>query len=105
MDQLRSLALEPLRRQPAAFADIVSGEIHARDGFGGYQIPPLLMMKMCHSGVSVVIALQCAPRKRLNAAPNPGEIASQEKHLFAQIVLDGHILDIAMCYRDGRDVR
>ena len=36
IEALRSLALELLRRQPAAFEDIVSGEIVAGDG----QPPP-----------------------------------------------------------------
>ena len=40
MEKLRTLALELLRRQPAAFADIVSGEIPAGDGLEPPNYPP-----------------------------------------------------------------
>ena len=74
VDQLRALALGPLRRQPATFADIVNGEIAVGDGLE----PPNLKTKMSQSGVSVGVVLQCPHKVRINTAQDQGKHASQQ---------------------------
>ena len=98
MDQLRSLALELLRRQPAAFADIVSGEIPAGDALEPPNSPPddENVPEWCKCGHCVAMPTQeenkCCTKSRQDCITT--------KTLFAQIVLDGNILDITMRYRE-----
>ena len=93
---LRRLALELLRRQPAAFADIVSGEIVAGDGQPPPDPPQEDLPDWCHCGHCANMPTQeenkcCArvPRQCITTTP-----------LFPVLILDGNVLDIAMRYRE-----
>ena len=93
---LRRLALELLRRQPAAFADIVSGEIVAGDGQPHPDPPQEDIPDWCHCGHCNNMPTQeenkcCArvPRQCITTTP-----------LFPVLILDGNVLDIAMRYRE-----
>ena len=97
IDALRRLALELLRRQPAAFQDLVSGELAVEEAEPGDQArPPPEAPEWCHCLCCRPMNTQkenkcCARRPRECITTNP---------LFAQIVLDGNVLDIAMRYRE-----
>ena len=96
---LRMLALELLRRQPAAFADVVNGEIAA----GDWQPPTHPnpppdnnLPEWCKCGHCVVMPTQeenkcCTRVVRHCISITP---------LFQQLVLDANVLDIAMRYRE-----
>ena len=93
---LRRLALELLRRQPAAFADIVSGEIVAGDGQPPPDPPQEDLPDWCHRGHCANMPTQeenkcCArvPRQCITTTP-----------LFPVLILDGNVLDIAMRCRE-----
>ncbi|XP_028410460.1 uncharacterized protein LOC114533073 [Dendronephthya gigantea] len=75
IDNLRRLALELLRRQAAAFADIVNGELVS--GNEPHQTQNLIMMLQI--GASVGAALLCPLKKRTNAAPDQDVLVSQEQ--------------------------
>lgn len=109
--QLKRLALELLRRQPAAFADIVNGEIAAEDGQllhdvgqpQSDQAPPNEpphdrdnTPEWCKCGHCVTMPTQ-EENKCCTRAIRP---CISRTPLFHQIVLDANILDIAMRYRE-----
>lgn len=95
---LRQFALELLRRQPAAFADVVNGELA-----GGDQPqqpdpepgndPP----EWCNCGHCIAMPTQdenkcCSTRAR--------RLCISRTNVFRQLVLDGNVLEIAMRYRE-----
>ncbi|XP_028408628.1 P2X purinoceptor 7-like [Dendronephthya gigantea] len=95
VDALRRLALELLRRQPAAFADVVNGELA-----GGNQ-PPRPdpdndAPNWCNCGHCVAMPTQeenrcCATVRRP---------CISRTNIFQQVVLNGNVLEIAMRYRE-----
>ncbi|CAB4002190.1 Hypothetical predicted protein [Paramuricea clavata] len=90
IDVLRRLALELLRRQPATFADIVSGELPG--GNGAPDPDPDNTPEWCNCGHCMAMPTQeenkcCAQTRRPCVS---------RQALFNQIVLDANILDIAM---------
>ena len=97
VDQLRGLALELLRRQPAVFADLVNGEIPAGDGLGPPNPPPEGdVPEWCKCGHCIMMPTQeenkcCTRSRRACITTTP---------LFQQLVLDGNVLNIAMRYRE-----
>ena len=99
VDDLRRLALELLRRQPAAFADIVNGELAAGDGLPAdppNPPPNENVPEWCKCGHCVVMPTQeenkCCTQSRRACVTTTT--------LFPQVVLDANILDIAMRYRE-----
>ena len=90
------IALELLRRQPAAFADLVNGGIPAGVGFEPPNPPDENVPDCCMCGHCVVMPTQeenkcCTRTRRACITLTP---------LFPQLVLDGNVLDIAMRYRE-----
>ena len=95
VDQLRRLALELLRRQPAAYADLVNGEIPAGDDPPDPP-PEENVPEWCRCGHCVIMPTQeenkcCTRSRRACITTTP---------LFQQLVLDANVLDIAMRYRE-----
>ena len=95
---VRRLALELLRRQPAAFADLVEGELANP---AGEQVPPQPNPQpedgpdWCFCGCCVPTQEEnkcCCRRVMPCITTNP---------LFQQLVLDGNVLDIAMRYKEN----
>lgn len=94
---LRRFAIELLRRQPAAFADVVNGELA---GGNGSQQPDLdpenNLPEWCNCGHCVTMPTQeenkcCAQVRRP---------CISRTNLFRQLVLDGNVLELAMRYRE-----
>ena len=99
VNELRRLALELLREQPAAFADIVNGELAAGDGPPAEPPNPPPNENVpdwCKCGHCTTMPTQeenkCCTRSRRACVTTTA--------LFPQIVLDANILDIAMRYRE-----
>lgn len=95
---VRRLALELLRRQPAAFADLVDGEFANPDEQDPEQPNPPSQGSpdWCFCGNCSPMPTQeenrcCCRRAMPCITTNP---------LFSQLVLDGNVLDIAMRYRE-----
>ena len=93
---LRTFAIELLRRQPAAYADVVSGELVHGNGFppdpARGDNPP----EWCNCGHCVTIPTQkenkcCAPVRRP---------CISRTNLFRHLVLDGNVLELSMRYRE-----
>ena len=70
IDALRRLAVELLRRQPAAFADIVQGEIMAGDGQPPDPPLPNDVPDWCKCGHCIVIAIAMRFREDMLALNN-----------------------------------
>ncbi|XP_028395416.1 uncharacterized protein LOC114519475 [Dendronephthya gigantea] len=97
IDNLRRLALELLRRQPAAFADIVNGELVS----GNEPQPPNPepdndAPDWCKCGCCIIMPTQeenkCCTRSRRPCI--------SRTNLFSQLILDGNVLEISMRYRE-----
>ena len=95
IDVLRRLALELLHRQPATFADIVSGELPG--GNGAPDPEPGNTPEWCNCGRCMAMPTQeenkCCARTRRPCV--------SRQALFYQIVPDANIFDIAMRYREN----
>ena len=102
---MRRLALELLRRQPAAFADLVDGEFANPNEQPDPEQPgpeqpgpeqPQDSPDWCFCGNCAPIPTQeenkCCCRRAMPCITS--------SPLFAQLVLDGNVLDIAMRYRE-----
>ena len=94
---LRRLALELLRRQPAAFADLVNGELP-----GGNQQPEPSQdpngdsPEWCKCGHCAIMPTQ-EENKCCTTVQRP---CISRTNLFRQLVIDGNVLEIAMRYRE-----
>ena len=89
---LRSLALELLRRQPAAFADVVNGDLAGAPSLD----PNDDIQEWCNCGHCTIMPTQeenkCCSRVRRPCI--------SRTNIFRQVVLDGNVLEIAMRYRE-----
>lgn len=100
LEALRRLALELLRRQPATFADLVSGELPVEPGHSPDPDrpvpPPDESPDWCFCGSCAPMPSQdenkCCSRRVMPCITN--------NPLFNQLVLDANVLDIAMRYRE-----
>ncbi len=93
---LRRLAVELLRRQPAAFADVVNGELA-----GGGDQPPSPdpdddTPEWCNCGHCIVMPTQ-EENKCCTTVRRP---CISRTNIFRQVVTDGNVLEIAMRYRE-----
>ena len=93
---LRAFAVELLRRQPAAFADLVNGEFPGAPPDPDQEDDLENVPEWCKCGHCVEMPTQlenkcCTQRRRACITLAP---------LFAQLVLDGNVLDLAMRYRE-----
>ena len=95
VDALRRLALELLRRQPAAFADLVNGELPGLEE-NQPEDPPNDYPEWCQCGHCVVMPTQ-EENKCCTRVWRP---CISRSNLFRQLVLDSNVLDIAMRYRE-----
>ena len=105
VEALRRLALELLRRQPAAFVDLVNGELPVQGELPSQEQedepedrdpPPEGIPEWCFCGHCAPMPTQeenkCCSRLVMPClTTNP---------LFNQLVLDANVLDIAMRYRE-----
>ncbi len=95
INAMRRLLLELLRRQPAAFADLVNGELPGVDQHQPDD-PTNDRPEWCQCGHCVVMPTQeenkCCTRVRRPCI--------SRCNLFGQLVLDGNVLEIAMRYRE-----
>ena len=96
IDALRRRAVELLRRQPAAFADIVQGEIMAGDGQPPDPPLPNDVPDWCKCGHCIAMPTQ-AEHKCCTTAVRP---CITTNALFLQIILDANVVDIAMRFRE-----
>lgn len=93
---LRRLALELLRRQPAAFADLVNGELAGGNQPDPSQDPNDNSPEWCNCGHCVVMPTQ-EENRCCTTIPRP---CISRTNLFRQLVIDGNVLEIAMRYRE-----
>ena len=100
-DALQRLAIELLRRQPAALIDLVNGQIPMGNVAVGEPNAPMPepddeIPNWCHCGECRTMPTQeenkCCTRSRMPCITSNA--------LFQQLVLDGNVLDIAMRYRE-----
>ena len=95
LNALRAFALELLRPQPAAFADLVNGELPGASLEPDPEKPDPENPEWCKCGCCVAMPTQlenkcCTQTRRPCITLTP---------LFPQLVLDGNVLDLAMRYR------
>ena len=93
VDALRRLALE-LLRQPAAFADLVNGELPGLEQ-NQPEDPPNDYPEWCQCGHCVVM-----PTQENKCCTRVWRPCISRSNLFRQLVLDSNVLDIAMRYRE-----
>lgn len=96
VETLQRLAFELLRRQPAAFADLVNGAFLQGEPPPDPDRPNHGSPDQCFCGNCAPMPTQeenkcCCRRVMPCITTNP---------LFTQLVLDGNVLDIAMSYRE-----
>ncbi len=94
---LRRFALVLLRRQPAAFADLVNGELPGGDQQPDpSQDPDNDSPEWCKCDHCTVMPTQ-EENKCCTTTRRP---CISRTNLFRQLVLDGNVLEIAMRYRE-----
>ena len=91
VDILRRFAIELLRRQPAAYADIVNGELLHGDGFQSDPEPGNNSPEWC-----VIMPTQ-EENKCCTQVRRP---CISRTNLFRQLVLDGNVLELSMRHRE-----
>ena len=96
LNALRAFALELLRPQPAAFADLVNGELPGASLEPDPEEPDPENPEWCKCGCCVAMPTQlenkcCTQTRRPCITLTP---------LFPQLVLDGNVLYLAMRYRE-----
>ena len=99
LNALRAFALELLRRQPAAFADLVNGELPGPqpqpdpdpDPEANPDVPEWCKCRCCVA-MPTQLENKCCTQARLPCITLTP--------LFPQLVLDGNVLDLAMRYRE-----
>ncbi len=95
VERLQAIALELLLRQPAAFNDLVNGQIAPGDGQPDPPDPPPDgVPDWCKCGHCVAMPTQ-EENKCCSRAVRPCITTSR---LFPQLVLDANALDLAMRY-------
>ena len=97
VDALRAFALELLRRQPAAFADLVNGELPGGNAPPQPDPEPVdNVPDWSNCGHCVAMPTQLENRCCTRAI----RPCISTVPLFQQLVLDGNVLNIAMRYRE-----
>ena len=96
IEALRRFALELLRRQPAAFADVVNGELAGGDQQPEPSQGPDNSPDWCKCGFCIVMPTQ----EENKCCTNVVRPCISQTNLFRLLVLDGNVLEIAMRYRE-----
>ena len=96
INTLQRLAIELLRRQPAAYANVVNGELVFGNGFQPEPEPGNNLPEWCNCGHCANMPTQeenkcCAQVRRP---------CISRTNLFRQLVLDGNVLELQMRYRE-----
>lgn len=93
---LRRFAIELLRRQPAAYADVVNGELVHGDMPQPDPVPRDNAPEWCKCGHCAAMPTQ-EENKCCTRAARP---CVTRTNLFSQLVLDANVLELAMRYRE-----